>query len=540
MKTAANTQAELDDELLTSYLDQELASEERLALEKRLVDDEPLRIRLAEMRRAWDLLDELPETPFTPNFTQSTLEMVAIDLEKERDRAAPILGVPLPSWFPRLSTGVRTAIFIALTSAVGIAIGAYFRIQGRQTDALDVAIASRMSILQDFPDLEKLRPVLSTPGWKALLEQSSIRQHVLTIHPASPSYSDVKEYVARLDSYQKDLLWNGISALKKIELAPRKKLEDSFAKLQNLEESEQDLQKLALVLTGILQNLPMSERAEVRSLPEGQKIGRLTQELCFQSAKLHAAKLTPEEKKHIQVWKMRDLIPEIATYAPSFFVDRNPDTMIAGVLYLAVQRNQASLNAQEMLVDSLCEGLRPDTSQLIRGMSPRQQYIIVLSLAMERKLDNTVITTDDLYKQYEALDPVRREKLELKRPESAREELEEREKRERRKSGDRNGLNAGPGPLGPPGFPPGGDGLRPDRPFDPSKKGPPGGGPRPGPGFDGMNPGPGPSGPTGFPPGGDGPRPDRPFAPSKKGPPGGGPQPGPGFDGTPPIDRPER
>ncbi len=490
MKSAANTQTELDDELLTSYLDQELASDERLSLEKRLVDDEPLRIRLAEMRRAWDLLDELPETPFTPNFTQSTLEMVAIDLEKEKDRAAPVLGVPLPSWFPKLSTRVRAAILIVLTSTIGILIGLYMRIQGRQSEALDIAIASRLSVLQDIPDLEKIRPLLSTPGWKNLLEQESIRQRVLTIYPSSPSYTDTKEYVSRLDSYQKDLLWNGISALKNIDPAAREKINDSFSKLQELDKTEQDLQKLALVFIGILENLPRSERAEVRSLSEERKIARLSQELCFQSAKLHTSKLTPEEKKHIQVWKMRDLIPEIATYVPNFFVDRNPDTMIAGALYLAIQRNLASLNGQEMLIDTLCEGLRPETSQLIRGMSARQQYVIALSLAMERKLDNTVITTDDLYKQYEALDPVRREKLDLTRPESAREELEEREKRERRKSGDRNGVGPGPaaGALGPPSFPPVGDGPRPDRPFDSSKRGPPVGGPRPGPGFEAPPP----------------------------------------------------
>ena len=48
---------ETDDELLTSYLDRELSSDDRLQLEQRLVDDSSLRQRLAEMRRAWDLLD---------------------------------------------------------------------------------------------------------------------------------------------------------------------------------------------------------------------------------------------------------------------------------------------------------------------------------------------------------------------------------------------------------------------------------------------------------------------------------------------------
>lgn len=39
------------DEQLTAYLDGELSPEESFALESRLVDDERLRLRLAELRR---------------------------------------------------------------------------------------------------------------------------------------------------------------------------------------------------------------------------------------------------------------------------------------------------------------------------------------------------------------------------------------------------------------------------------------------------------------------------------------------------------
>jgi hypothetical protein len=503
MKTAANERLEIEDELLTSYLDQELSTEERTTLEKRLVDDEPLRNRLAEMRRAWDLLDELPETPFTPNFTQSTLEMVAIDLEKERDRAAPILGVPLPSWFPKLSTRIRTAFLIAVASCIGIAVGLVLRQRNREADAYEVALASRIATLQDFPDLEILRPMLATPGWKDLLELDSIRERILTIHPTSPRRSDVVDYVARLDTHQKELLWNGLQSLEKLEPAARKKLDDSFMALLHLENPDPNLQKLASVLNGVLQNMSMSEKAEIRSLPDELKVARLSQELCFQSAKLHNSKLTLEEKKHIQEWKVRDLIPEIANSSPFYSPERNPDSMIAGTLFMAFRENMASINGQEALIDLLCDGLKPETSQLIRGMSTRHQYIVALSLALERKLDiRTVVSTEDLYKHYESLDPSRRDKLDFKRPEAAREDLENRESRERRQQGDRNGQKPGGGPMGPGGFIPGGDGLRPDRPFDQPNGGPPGGrfnGP-----FNGGSPngGPRPVGPGG--PGGPG------------------------------------
>ncbi len=61
------------DEQLTAYLDGELSPKESLSIEQALVEDESLRLRLAELRKAYDLLDELPETPHDQRFTQSTL-----------------------------------------------------------------------------------------------------------------------------------------------------------------------------------------------------------------------------------------------------------------------------------------------------------------------------------------------------------------------------------------------------------------------------------------------------------------------------------
>ena len=68
------------DEQLTAYLDGELSPAEAGALERNLVDDERLRIRLAELRQSYDLLDEVPETPHNQRFTKSTLELVIKDL----------------------------------------------------------------------------------------------------------------------------------------------------------------------------------------------------------------------------------------------------------------------------------------------------------------------------------------------------------------------------------------------------------------------------------------------------------------------------
>ncbi len=67
-----------DDELLVAYLDNELSDADKQSLEQKLTASEALRMRLQQLRSAWDLLDELPATKPDPNFAQSTIEMVAM------------------------------------------------------------------------------------------------------------------------------------------------------------------------------------------------------------------------------------------------------------------------------------------------------------------------------------------------------------------------------------------------------------------------------------------------------------------------------
>lgn len=505
MKNAAPQLSEADDELLTSYLDQELSPDERASFERRLVDDEPLRQRLAEMRRAWDMLDELPETPFTPNFTQSTLEMVAIDLEKEKERAKPILGLRLPAWFPNWSLKARAAVLIGSTVLFGGLFGAAVRTRHKSIEAYDVALAARITMLQDFPKLELLRPLTELPGWKKLLEQDAIRDRVLTTLPESHARAAIEEYVNRLDAHQKEILWSRKQSFDKLNLQERKELSDRYDQAMQIAKSDSDLEQMATLLNGVIQTMTMSERAELRTLSEERRIDRLSEELCFRLASLQHQSLTPRERAHIQQWKNQRLIPhmiDISPYPPNR-TDNNysPDRFALFAIFNATRNGNKSIEGQEELMNSLCEGLSESNGKLIRGMSTQKQLDLVQLLVLDSQTEPFKRpSTDELYKQYQELEPNRKEETDLKRPEEAKYYLEGREFRSRRGGGDRLGPRPG-GPLGPGGpmgpgggpFGPGGgppfDGKRGDRPAPPPD--------RPGipPNFNGPNGNPGPPNP---------------------------------------------
>jgi len=68
---------------LVAYLDGELDSEGSRQVEEQLAHDANLRDELQRLQRTWDLLDELPRADVGTDFTQTTVEVVALSAEQE-------------------------------------------------------------------------------------------------------------------------------------------------------------------------------------------------------------------------------------------------------------------------------------------------------------------------------------------------------------------------------------------------------------------------------------------------------------------------
>src|SRR5688500_4657615 len=71
------TPAGIDEELV-AYLDGELDASGATRVERRLADDAAYRARLAQLQRAWDMLDTLRRSEANDDFARSTVEMIAV------------------------------------------------------------------------------------------------------------------------------------------------------------------------------------------------------------------------------------------------------------------------------------------------------------------------------------------------------------------------------------------------------------------------------------------------------------------------------
>jgi anti-sigma factor RsiW len=93
---------------LVAYLDGELTGEAARTVEARLRTDPDVRAEAESLQRTWDLLDELPNTQPSGNFTQATLSRLAL--------------LPQRSWLERLHPlllGVGWAAVLLLAAAGG-------------------------------------------------------------------------------------------------------------------------------------------------------------------------------------------------------------------------------------------------------------------------------------------------------------------------------------------------------------------------------------------------------------------------------------
>lgn len=68
--------AEMREEIV-AYLDGELPPDQSAAVERRLASDDGYRHEMLQLQRTWDILDQLPRTTASSDFTRSTMEMAA-------------------------------------------------------------------------------------------------------------------------------------------------------------------------------------------------------------------------------------------------------------------------------------------------------------------------------------------------------------------------------------------------------------------------------------------------------------------------------
>jgi anti-sigma factor RsiW len=147
----ADAVADAIEEQFVAYLDGELAPEERREVEERLARDPVYRARLRAIERTWEMLDLLPRSEATPNFTQTTMKMVAITAEDEvAKQRADATKNQWQAWLAAIAGG-------ALALGIGYFAIGHFAAQPNDRLVRDLPVIENVDRYRNAENLEFLR-----------------------------------------------------------------------------------------------------------------------------------------------------------------------------------------------------------------------------------------------------------------------------------------------------------------------------------------------------------------------------------------------
>ena len=383
------------DEQLTAYLDGELTPAEASSLERNLVDDEKLRLRLAALRQAYDLLDEIPETPHNQRFTKSTLELVIKDLStttRFTNGSQPKLqDKPIDWWaWPRVTVLLGAFVILGVAAAVAI------NFENTRRELKELGLIAGIRGLEDVNELKTAVKLSKETEIFGVLRDNLSEK---LIPPPPDSTWQRKTWVQGLTPNQISRLDSGRERLSKLDRDTRTRLAAIESQIEALPDHKQ-IQETVHLTGLVLDSLGSAKRLDMEVMKsEQQRYEFLKELLCMKAAEFYAARIPHEDAAALEQW-------DSATFNPALIVAVLPDRPMAmdtrSLLgQLLFRRRIDHLEDQDSLIAELTSKLSPTAKKLIEGVNKSEQ-IKVLNIWLFP--NSTVSSTETLIDYYDKMD----------------------------------------------------------------------------------------------------------------------------------------
>ncbi len=382
------------DEQLTAYLDGELTPAEASSLERNLVDDEKLRLRLAALRQAYDLLDEIPETPHNQRFTKSTLELVIKDLStttRFTNGSQPKLqDRPIDWWaWPRVTVLLGAFVILGVAAAVAI------NFENTRRELKELGLIAGIRGLEDINELKTAVKLSKETEIFGVLRDNLSEK---LIPPPPDSTWQRKTWVQGLTPNQISRLDSGRERLSKLDRETRTRLAAIESQIEALPDHKQ-IQETVHLTGLVLDSLGSAKRLDMEVMKSEQRYEFLKELLCMKAAEFYAARIPNEDAAALEQW-------DSATFNPALIVAVLPDRPMAmdtrSLLgQLLFRRRIDHLEDQDSLIAELTSKLSPTAKKLIEGVNKSEQ-IKVLNIWLFP--NSTVSSTETLIDYYDKMD----------------------------------------------------------------------------------------------------------------------------------------
>ncbi len=423
---------------LTAYLDGELSPVETQLLERELVDDEGLRIRLAELRQTYDLLDDLPETPHDQRFTQSTIEHVVQSVRAEGIGARSSDGFPLPTGASTNASSRRLRwplprflSLILLCAVAGASLGLFARSRTMRHEIRELSLITNAKGLLNDDSIE-IAKTLSQE--EVALRYLKLRYQEKFIPNVPKSRDELLGWLESLNSVQKAEFSRSremVSKLDKTRYQQIRTREDELEVLPDQEQVQETVRLIGLTMESLLN----AERMELDEKSTESRIEDLKKKIYLRAADYYFSNLSnlsgqadgqaeglPEKEENvaaredrhaIEWWYEVYLVTEMRSSGRSQRDTSSKEKLIDALVGTRIFVEEERLNA---LLEPLHGTLSDDAQHLLKELPPADQMRILFDYLAP----NRPGSSGHFIELYTQLPVDRREVFDLGDPETSR------------------------------------------------------------------------------------------------------------------------
>ena len=359
------------DEQLTAYLDGELSPVESAQLERSLVDDDKLRMRLAELRQAYDLLDEIPETPHNQRFTKSTLELVIKDLASPAINKSSDQIILSAKASGKTSDWMKWSKSIALVvslAAIGAVIALVATFVTARRELRDLGLIAAVRGLEDVNEL-LIAVKLSKETEAIAVLRDNLKDKL--VPPPPDSVWQRKTWVQSLTPLQVSKLDSDRERMNKLDRDTRTRLAAIETQIEELPDHK-SIQETVHVVGLVLDGMGSSKRNDMAVMKSDRRFEFLKELICMRAAVYYAARISEEEKAALEKW-------DLETFRPALILAVLPDRVMdtRSLLGRLFEQRVESLEDQEELIAKLTPNLSITAKKLLEGVSKTEQIKVV-------------------------------------------------------------------------------------------------------------------------------------------------------------------
>lgn len=283
------------EEDLVAYLDGELDQEETRAVEDRLARDPAARRSLQRLEQTWEALETLPRPDLDENFTRSTVEMIAVEADREvTQQMAAVPNLKRRLWLA-IGGGVLLAALVGFF-AVDIAVG-----DPNQDLLADLSVLERIEVYREVGTIEFLRELEKS----GLLSDANLTNVPLPPPPAEPllaalpvATAERRALVEKMSPAEKDQLKRRREWLAELDEAARAQLRTLDAALA-ADPQAASLERLMERYHRLLGSLPPETQRKLRGLATNERVPYIKELLASATSR---RELAPAEMQAIHIW----------------------------------------------------------------------------------------------------------------------------------------------------------------------------------------------------------------------------------------------